>query len=186
MLLTGCLSRSSTGNVAFLDAPDAPVSKCPLRVQYTCYEWSEVHVQVLVSFDSGSTSVVFHKYWTCEPGRVRTREVIVSFPDWLVYRPDWIIRSSDWVLSCLLRGWIGPDESTGPGRFSRATVPLDIHSPLSRPFKKHLLCANWDTDLLWRVRRGGMPQCAEENGIIILCYTLKPFLFTSLTIKSAC
>ncbi|XP_067221496.1 protein sel-1 homolog 3 [Chanodichthys erythropterus] len=174
MLLTGCLSRSSTGNVAFLDAPDAPVSNCPLRVQYTCYESSEVHVQVLVSFDTGSTSVVFHKYWTCEPGRVRTRVVIVSFPDWLVYRPDWIIRSSDWVLSCLLRGWIGPEESIGPGRFSRAsvTIPLDIHSPLSRPFKQHLLCANWDTDLLWRVRRDGMQQCAEENEVTSFLSTL--------------
>ncbi|XDV31896.1 hypothetical protein PO909_002826 [Leuciscus waleckii] len=172
--LTVCVSRSSTGVVAFLDAPDAPVSSCPLRVQYTCYESSEVHVQVLVSFDSGSTSVVFHKYWTCEPGRGRTRVVVVSFPDWLVYRPDWITRSSDWVLSCLLRGWIGPDESTGPGRLFRAsvTVPLDVHSPLSRPFKQHLLCANWDTGLLWRVRGDGMPQCAEQNEVTSLLSTL--------------
>ncbi|XP_016128411.1 protein sel-1 homolog 3-like [Sinocyclocheilus grahami] len=175
MSLTGCLSRSSsTGNVAFLDAPGEPVSNCPLRVKYSCLQSSVVHVQVLVSFDTGSTSVVFHKYWTCEPGHTRTRVVTVSFPDWLVYRPDWIIRGSDWVLSCLLRAWIGPDESTGPGRFpgTSVTVPLDIHSPLSRPFKQHQLCAKWDTDLLRRVRRDDMPQCLEENEVASLLSTM--------------
>uniref|UniRef100_A0A671SD00 Protein sel-1 homolog 3-like n=1 Tax=Sinocyclocheilus anshuiensis TaxID=1608454 RepID=A0A671SD00_9TELE len=175
MSLTGCLSRSSsTGNVAFLDAPGEPVSNCPLRVKYSCFQSSVVHVQVLVSFDTGSTSVVFHKYWTCEPGHTRTRVVTVSFPDWLVYRPDWIIRGSDWVLSCLLRAWIGPDESTGPGRFlgTSVTVPLDIHSPLSRPFKQHQLCAKWDTDLLRRVRSDDMPQCLEENEVASLLSTM--------------
>ncbi len=166
MSFTDCLSRFSTGNVAFLDAPDAPVSNFPLRVKYSCFQSSVVHVQVLVSFDTGSTSVVLHKYWTCDPGHPRTRVVTVSFPDWLVYRPDWIIRSSDWVLSCLLRAWIGPDESSGPGRLpgTSVTVPLDVHSPLSRPFKQHQLCAKWDTDVLWRVRRDDMSQCLEENG----------------------
>ncbi|KAL1261120.1 hypothetical protein QQF64_008947 [Cirrhinus molitorella] len=174
MSLTDCVSRSSTGNVAFLDAPDAPVSNCPLRVEYSCFQSSVVHVQVLVSFDTGSTSAVFHKYWTCEPGHTRTRVVTVSFPDWLVYRPDWIIRGSDWVLSCLLRGWIGLGEFTGVDRFPGAsvTVPLDIHSPLSRPFKQHQLCAKWDTYLLWRVSRHDMPKCAEENEVASLLSTL--------------
>uniref|UniRef100_A0A8C1MD79 Si:dkey-24p1.6 n=1 Tax=Cyprinus carpio TaxID=7962 RepID=A0A8C1MD79_CYPCA len=175
MSLTGCLSlSSSTGNVAFLDAPGEPVSDCPLRVKYSCFQSSVVHVQVLLSFDTGATSVVFHKYWTCEPGHTGTRLVTVSFPDWLVYRPDWIIRGSAWVLSCLLRAWIGPDESTGPGRFpgTSVTVILDIHSPLSRPFKQHQLCAKWDTDLLWRVRRDDMPQCLEENEVASLLSTM--------------
>lgn len=183
MSLTGCVSlSSSTGNVDFLDAPGEPVSDCPLRVKYSCFQSSVVHVQVLLSFDTGATSVVFHKYWTCEPGHTGTRLVTVSFPDWLVYRPDWIIRGSAWVLSCLLRAWIGPDESTGPGRFpgTSVTVILDIHSPLSRPFKQHQLCAKWDTDLLWRVRRDDMPQCLEENGIILYVIyingTIIPFL----------
>lgn len=175
MSLTGCLSlSSSTGNVDFLDAPGEPVSDCPLRVKYSCFQSSVVHVQVLLSFDTGATSVVFHKYWTCEPGHTGTRLVTVSFPDWLVYRPDWIIRGSAWVLSCLLRAWIGPDESTGPGRFpgTSVTVILDIHSPLSRPFKQHQLCAKWDTDLLWRVRRDDMPQCLEENEVASLLSTM--------------
>ncbi|RXN06220.1 sel-1 -like protein [Labeo rohita] len=174
MSLTGCLSRPSTGNVAFLDAPDAPVSNCPLHVEYSCFQSSVVHVQVLVSFDTGSTSVVFHKYWTCEPGRATTRVVTVNFPDWLVYRSDWIIRDSDWALSCLLRAWIGPHESTGLDRFpgSSVTVPIDILSPLNRPFKQHQLCAKWDTDLLWRIRRRDMPQCPEENEVASLLSTL--------------
>ncbi|NP_001410190.1 protein sel-1 homolog 3 precursor [Danio rerio] len=173
MFLTGCLSRSSSGNVAFLDAPDSPVSKCPLRVQFSCFQPSVVHVQVLVTFDTGSTSVVFHKHWNCEPGRPRTRVVFVGFPDWIVYRPDRVIRGSDWALSCLLRGWIGPDETSGPDRFFGASVsiPLNIQSPLSRPLKQHQLCANWDTDLLWRFRRD-TPQCAQENEAASLLSTL--------------
>uniref|UniRef100_A0A8C1S9G7 Si:dkey-24p1.6 n=1 Tax=Cyprinus carpio TaxID=7962 RepID=A0A8C1S9G7_CYPCA len=157
-----------------LGVANLPVSDCPLRVKYSCFQSSVVHVQVLLSFDTGATSVVFHKYWTCEPGHTGTRLVTVSFPDWLVYRPDWIIRGSAWVLSCLLRAWIGPDESTGPGRFpgTSVTVILDIHSPLSRPFKQHQLCAKWDTDLLWRVRRDDMPQCLEENEVASLLSTM--------------
>ncbi|XP_051522393.1 protein sel-1 homolog 3-like [Myxocyprinus asiaticus] len=174
MALPGCLSLSNTGDVAFLNAPDAPVSRCPLRIIYTCFTSSVVHVQVLVSFDSGSTSVVFHKHWTCDAGRARTKAITVRFPDWLVYQPDWVIRGSDWVLSCLLRGWIGTAESTQPGRFSLAsvTVPIDIQTPLSRPFKQHLLCANWDTELRWRVSRDDMPQCAKENEVASLLSTL--------------
>ncbi|XP_051536002.1 protein sel-1 homolog 3-like [Myxocyprinus asiaticus] len=174
MATPGCLSQSSTGEMAFLNAPDAPVSRCHLRILYTCSSTSVVHVQVLVSFDTGSTSVVFHKHWTCDAGRASSKVITVRFPDWLVYQPDWIIRGSDWVLSCLLRGWIGTAESIQPGRFSLAsvTVPLDVQTPLSRPFKQHLLCANWDTELRLRVRRDGMPQCAKENEVASLLSTL--------------
>lgn len=163
MSSSSCVSRSFTGDVAFLNAPESPVSRWPLRILYTCAESSVVHVQVLVSFDTGSTVIVYHKYWICKPGRTRSRVVTLHFPDWLVYRPDWIIRGSDWVLSCLLRAWIGSDEFPEPDRFSLASVavPLDVQPPLSRPFKKHLICANWAAAL----RRGDVwPQCAKENG----------------------
>lgn len=162
----GCLSQSFTGDVAFLNAPDAPVSRWPLRVLYTCDESSVAHVQVLVSFDTGSTAIVFHKRWSCEPGRTISRVVTVRFPDWLVYRPDRIIRGSDWVLSCLLRAWIGSDESLEPDRFSLASVavPVDVQPPLSRPVKNHLICASWGAALLRRVRGDDTPQCAKENG----------------------
>lgn len=174
MSSSSCLSQSFTGDVAFLNAPDAPVSRWPLRILYTCAESSVVHVQVLVSFDTGSTAIVYHKYWTCEPGRTRSRVLTVRFPDWLVYRPDWIIRGSDWVLSCLLRAWIGSDEFPEPDRFSLASVavPLDAQPPLSRPLKKHLICANWAAALPRRVSVDVWPQCAKENEVATFLSTL--------------
>ncbi|KAL0174946.1 hypothetical protein M9458_030914, partial [Cirrhinus mrigala] len=107
-----------TGNVAFLDAPDAPVSNCPLRVEYSCFQFWFLSIPDLPQSFSTNTG-----------------HVNQDVPQ----------------LDCLLRAWIGPF----PG--SSVTVPLDIHPPLSRPFKQHQLCAKWDTDLLWRVRRHGMP-----------------------------
>lgn len=178
MFAPGCLSQSITDDVAFLNAPDAPVSLWLARVLYTCAESSVVHVQVLVSFDTGSTAILFDKYWTCEPGRTRSRVVTVRFPDWLVYRPDWIIRGSDWVLSCLLRAWIGSDDSPEPDRFSLASVAvhLDVQPPLSRPVKNHLICASWGAALLRRVDGDDAPQCAKENGKKKKC--LKVFTHT--------
>lgn len=170
---TACLSYL-TADVAFLNAPYAPVSRYPLRILYSCSESSVAHVQLLVSFDTGSTVIAFHKYWTCEPGRTRTRVLTVRFPDWLVYRPDWMVRGSDWVLSCLLRGWIGSDQSPEPDRYSvaKVTASLDVQTPLSRPVKQHLVCASWDAALLQRVRGDARPQCAKENEVAILLSTM--------------
>ncbi|TRY72930.1 hypothetical protein DNTS_001126 [Danionella cerebrum] len=164
---------SFSDDLVFLDPPHTLVSKYPLHVRYRCSQPSVVHLQVLVTYDGGTTVVVFHKHWRCQPECARTRVVAVSFPDWLVYQPDWVVPASDWVLSCLLRAWIGFGESSGPAQLSgaRVMVPLDVAPPLSRAFKQHQLSVNWGTELLWKAKRD-MPQCNLEHEVVSLLSTI--------------
>lgn len=143
----------------------SPVSVHPLWVHYSCSKSSMVHLQVLVSFDTGSTSVIFQRQWECSPGAHRTRGVKMHLPDWLVYQPDWRIPTSDWVLSCFVRVWMSLGVSSEPSRESLASVveTFTVLNPLSRTFKEHLLCPSWETEMLWKARRW-KSECPVENG----------------------
>uniref|UniRef100_A0A8B9LIS8 Si:dkey-24p1.6 n=1 Tax=Astyanax mexicanus TaxID=7994 RepID=A0A8B9LIS8_ASTMX len=148
----------------FLNPPEVPESVYPMEVQYSCSGPLMVHVQVLVSFDTGSTVTIFHRWWPCLPGPDRIRPVLLHFPDWLVYHPDWIIDQSSWVLSCLLRSWVGSSASVEPGRspLASAVVAMKVQNPLTRPFKQHLLCPSWNTEIRWKVF-GDRWQCLKED-----------------------
>ena len=147
----------------FLNPPEVPESAYPIQVQYACSEPSVVQLQGLVTFDTGTTVKIFHRWWHCVPGPLRIRRVLLHFPDWLVYHPDWSIQVSSWVLTCLLRGWVGRSAEPVQSSFASAVVPMTVQSPLSRPLKQHLLCLDWDTEMLWKVVRGRW-QCPRENG----------------------
>uniref|UniRef100_W5KXC4 Si:dkey-24p1.6 n=1 Tax=Astyanax mexicanus TaxID=7994 RepID=W5KXC4_ASTMX len=153
-----------SSSVKFLNPPEVPESVYPMEVQYSCSGPLMVHVQVLVSFDTGSTVTIFHRWWPCLPGPDRIRPVLLHFPDWLVYHPDWIIDQSSWVLSCLLRSWVGSSASVEPGRSpsASAVVAMNVQNPLSRPFKQHLLCPSWNTEIRWKVF-GDRWQCLKED-----------------------
>ncbi|XP_072547841.1 protein sel-1 homolog 3 [Salminus brasiliensis] len=168
-----CLSQEGSDSVMFLNPPEVPEPVYPMEVQYSCSKPLVVHVQVLVSFDTGNTLMIFHRWWPCVPGPNRIRLVLLHFPDWLVYHPDWSINESPWVLSCLLRSWVSSSAAAEPGRtpFASAVVPLRVQNPLSRPFKEHLLCPSWDTEIRWTVF-GDRWQCLKENEVSSLLSSL--------------
>ncbi|KAL7832169.1 hypothetical protein AOLI_G00297170 [Acnodon oligacanthus] len=172
-LASVCLSQDGTDTIMFLNPPEVPELAYPIQVQYSCREPSVVHLQGLVSFNTGSTLVIFHRWWRCMPGPLKIKLLILHFPDWLVYHPDWSIQVSSWVLTCLLRGLVSRGAAAEPDRssFARTLVPLNVLSPLSRPFKQHLLCLRWDTEMHWKVF-GGRWQCPKENEVATLLSSL--------------
>lgn len=137
-----------------------------------------VHLQVLVSFDTGTTSVIVQRRWECSPGAHRTRVVKMHLPDWLVYQPDWRIPMSDWVLSCFVRVWMSSGVSSEPSRESLASAveTFTVLNPLSRTFKEHLLCPSWETEMLWKARKS---ECPVENGVAVRFHFKSAFTIIS-------
>ncbi|XP_060744418.1 protein sel-1 homolog 3 [Tachysurus vachellii] len=175
VILCSSFSQSSSGALTLLNPHESPVSVHPLWVRYSCSDPSTVHLQVLVSFDTGSTSVIFQRQWECSPGAHRTRVVKMHLPDWLVYQPDWRVAMSDWVLSCFVRVWMSSSVSSEsePGRESLASAveTFTVLSPLSRPFKEHLLCPSWETEMIWKAHRW-KSECPVENEVSSLLSSL--------------
>ncbi|XP_066533515.1 protein sel-1 homolog 3 [Hoplias malabaricus] len=168
-----CVSQDGLDTIVYVNPPEEPESAYPMQVQYSCREPSVIHLQGLVSFDTGSTLMMFHRWWYCVPGPLRTRLVVLHFPDWLVYHPDWSIQLSPWVLACFLRGWVSSSAAAEPNLSSMASavVSLTVQSPLSRPFKQHLSCPSWATELWWKVF-GSRLQCPKENEVFTLLSSL--------------
>ncbi|MCJ8740383.1 hypothetical protein PDJAM_G00058390, partial [Pangasius djambal] len=166
VIFCSSLSQSSPGAITLINPHESPVSVHPLWVQYSCSDSAMVHLQVLVSFDTGTTSVIFQRRWECYPGAHRTRVVKMHLPDWLVYQPDWRVPMTDWVLSCFVRVWMSSSVSSEPSQESLASVveTFTILSPLSRTFKEHLLCPSWETEMLWKARRW-KSECPLENEV---------------------
>ncbi|XP_026790526.3 protein sel-1 homolog 3 [Pangasianodon hypophthalmus] len=175
ILVISCssLSQSSPGAITLINPHESPVSVHPLWVQYSCSDSAMVHLQVLVSFDTGTTSVIFQRRWECSPGAHRTHVVKMHLPDWLVYQPDWRVPMSDWVLSCFVRVWMSSSVSSEPSQESLASVveTFTVLSPLSRMFKEHLLCPSWETEMLWKARRW-KSECPVENEVASLLSSL--------------
>lgn len=138
-----------------------------------------VHLQVLVSFDTGTTSMIFQRLWECSPGAHQTRVVKMHLPDWLVYRPDWRTPMSDWVLSCFVRVWMSSSVSSEPSRESLASAveTFTVLNPLSRTFKEHLLCPSWETEMIWKARRW-KSECAVETGATVRFHFQSAFTLT--------
>uniref|UniRef100_A0A8C7TG90 Si:dkey-24p1.6 n=1 Tax=Oncorhynchus mykiss TaxID=8022 RepID=A0A8C7TG90_ONCMY len=153
-------------HVMFLNPPAEPVPGYSLKVLYSCSKPAVVLVECLVSYDTGVSSTVFQRHWSCEPGPDRIRTLLLSLPDWLVYQPDWVVPDTQWVLSGMLRASVSEQGSEDSYRSGQATavVSLQPTSPLSRPMKQHQLCPGWATQMLWLTRRTTTSQCPVEQG----------------------
>ncbi|XP_076850945.1 protein sel-1 homolog 3 [Brachyhypopomus gauderio] len=173
VIVPECFGQRSSGTVTFLNPPESPNPDYPLRVRYLCGDTSTVHLQVLVTFDTGSVVTIFKRHWPCTAGARRIRLVLIRFPDWLVYQPDWRIPVSNWVLGCLLRAWVSRGALAERDRFpfANAVVSLTVPSPLSRPFKQHVLCPSWEAETRWRFGKNRW-QCPAENEVASLVTSL--------------
>ncbi|XP_024299011.1 protein sel-1 homolog 3 isoform X1 [Oncorhynchus tshawytscha] len=157
-------------HVMFLNPPAEPVPGYSLKVLYSCSKPAVVLVECLVSYDTGVSSTVFQRHWSCEPGPDRIRTLLLSLPDWLVYQPDWVVPDTQWVLSGMLRASVSEQGSEDSYRSGQATavVSLQPTSPLSRPMKQHQLCPGWATQMLWLTRRTTTSQCPVEQETVHL------------------
>lgn len=122
-------------HVMFLNPPAEPVPGYSLKVLYSCSKPAVVLVECLVSYDTGVSSTVFQRHWSCEPGPDRIRTLLLSFPDWLVYQPDWVVPDTQWVLSGMLRASVSEQGSEDSYRSGQATavVSLQPTSPSQSP-----------------------------------------------------
>ncbi|XP_041918997.1 protein sel-1 homolog 3 isoform X1 [Alosa sapidissima] len=150
------------------------VESSSLQVLYSCSEPSVVHVEALASFDTGDTSTIFRRHWTCHPGSSKVRTVALTLPDWLVYQADWKIQPSAWVLTAMLRAWVSgagslDDYMSAP---ARAMTLLNLREPFSRPMKQHQLCLSWGLEMKWGALKDKIPQCPQEQEVAVFLSTL--------------
>ncbi|KAL0973423.1 hypothetical protein UPYG_G00203400 [Umbra pygmaea] len=157
-------------NVMFLNPPAVPVSGYSLKVLYSCSTPAVVRVECLITYDTGLSSTVFQRDWSCKPGPDRIRTLLLSLPDWLVYKPDWVLPDTQWVLSSMLRGSVCKVGSESLYRSAQATAVVILYPtpPLSRPLKQHQLCPNWATQTLWLTGRATTSQCPVEQETVHL------------------
>lgn len=137
-----------------------------MQVLYSCSEPSIIHVEAVVSFDTGDASTVFGQHWTCYPGSSKVRRVALTLPDWLVYQADWKIQPSAWVLTAMVRGWVSAAGSVEDymSAATRTVMLLNPREPFSRPLKQHQLCLSWAMEMLWGTLKHKIPQCPKEQG----------------------
>lgn len=142
------------------------VESSSLQVLYSCSEPSVVHLEALVSFNTGDISTVFSRHWTCHPGSSKVRTVTLTLPDWLVYQADWMIQPSAWVLSGMLRAWVSGDGGVDGYMSAPAhtMMLLKLRDPFSRPLKQHQLCLSWGMERLWAANKDRLLQCPREQG----------------------
>ncbi|KAJ7995275.1 hypothetical protein DPEC_G00242850 [Dallia pectoralis] len=157
-------------DVQFLNPPTVPVAGYSLKVLYSCSTPAVVRVECLLSYDTGLSSTVFQRHWSCKPGPYRLRTLLMSLPDWLVYRPDWGLPDSQWVLSGVLRATIRHEGREHGYGSAKATAVVVFHPtpPLSRPRKQHQLCPSWGTQMLWLHDKTTVSQCPVEQETVPL------------------
>ncbi|XP_029923078.1 protein sel-1 homolog 3 [Myripristis murdjan] len=156
--------------VTLLNPPEEPVSDYLLKVLYSCDKPSGVQLESVISFDSGITSTLVLRQWSCVPSSIKIRTLKLSLPDWLVFKADGIVPDSQWVLSCILRASV---ESSGSDVSEQAVLDQDVASlepkpPLSRPLKQHQLCLPWSTQMLQINPQSSKTQCPLEKETVPL------------------
>ncbi|KAM3875095.1 protein sel-1 homolog 3 [Diretmus argenteus] len=156
--------------VILLNPPEEPVSGHLLKVLYSCDEPAAVQLECVISFDTGTTSTLLLRHWSCVPGNSKIRTLKLSLPDWLVYQADGIVPDSQWVLSSILRVSLrsnGSDGSDG-SILVQDVAALQPKPSLSRPIKQHQLCLAWSTQMLQKTRRTSRTLCPLEKETVIL------------------
>lgn len=166
-----CLTQIvwSLDQVTLLNPPDEPLPDHLLDVFYSCDEPATVQLDCVVSFDTGITSTLLLRRWSCVPGGPKIRTVELNLPDWLVYQADGIVPDSQWVLSCMLLASI---RYSGFDDTERSVAARDVATlqpkPFSnRPVKQHQLCMAWSTHILKLTQQISKKQCPLEQGEVI-------------------
>lgn len=156
--------------VTLLNPPEEPLSDYLLRILYSCDEPATVQLDCIVSFESGTTSTLLLRQWSCSPGDPKIKTLELNLPDWLVYQADGIIPDSQWVLSCILQAslrYSGFDDTDGS---VAAQDVANLHPKpfFSRPVKQHQLCISWSTQMLQLTQRFSKKQCPLEQETVHL------------------
>lgn len=152
--------------VMLLNPPEEPLSDHLLDVLYSCDEPATVQLDCIVSFDTGVTSTLLLRQWSCVPGDPRVRTLKLNLPDWLVYQADGIVPDSQWVLSCILLASVrysGFDD-TEASVAAHDVATLQPKPFFNRPVKRHQLCIAWSTQMLQLTQPFSKKQCPLEQG----------------------
>lgn len=148
--------------VTLLNPPAEALPDHLLEILYSCDEPATVQLDCVVSFETGSTSTLLLRQWSCVPGDPEIRTVKLNLPDWLVYQDDGIISDSDWVLSCILRASLRHG-GLGDTVTAQDVATLQPKPFFSRPVKQSQLCADWGVQMLEISQQFLQKQCAVEQ-----------------------
>ncbi|XP_059187954.1 LOW QUALITY PROTEIN: protein sel-1 homolog 3 [Centropristis striata] len=156
--------------VTLLNPPEEPLSDHLLEIFYSCDEPAIVQLDCIVFFETGITSTLLLKQWSCIPDDPKIKTLELNLPDWLVYQSDGIIPDSQWVLSCILLASVrysGFDDT----QWSVAAQDVATLQPkpfFSRPVKQHQLCFTWSAQILPLTQQFSMKQCPLEQETVQL------------------
>ncbi|XP_044210507.1 protein sel-1 homolog 3 [Thunnus albacares] len=157
-------------SVTLLNPPEEPLPDYDLEILYSCDQSATVQLDCVVCFDTGITSTLLLRQWSCVPGDPKIRILKLNLPDWLVYQADGIVPDSQWVLSCILRASVRYSEFDDTERSSAAqdVATLQPKPPFSRPVKQHQLCFAWSTLMLQLTQQFLKKQCPLEQETVHL------------------
>ncbi|XP_031719436.1 protein sel-1 homolog 3 [Anarrhichthys ocellatus] len=156
--------------VTLLNPPEEPLPDHLLEILYACAELATVQLDCVVSFETGITSTLLLRQWSCVPGHPKVKTLQLNLPDWLVYRADGIIPDSQGVLSCILLASVRysgfDDTESSVAAQDEATLwPKPF---FSRPVKQHQLCISWSTEMLQLTQLFSKKQCPLEQETVHL------------------
>ncbi|XP_032358274.1 protein sel-1 homolog 3 [Etheostoma spectabile] len=153
--------------VTLLNPPEEPLPDHLLEILYSCDEPATVKLDCIVSFETGITSTLLLKQWSCVPGYPKIMTLELILPDWLVYQADGIIPDSQWVLSCILLATVRYSGFERPVT-AQDVATLQPKPYLSRPVKQHKLCISWSTQMLQLTQQFSKKQCPLEQETVHL------------------
>ncbi|XP_067363252.1 protein sel-1 homolog 3 [Channa argus] len=156
--------------VTLLNPPEVPLPDHRLKILYSCDEPATVQLDCTVSYDTGITSTILLRQWSCIPGDPKISTVVLNLPDWLVYQADGIVPDSQWVLSCILRASVRYS-GFADTEFYVAAKDVAMLQPrpfYSRPVKQHQLCFPWSTKMLQLTQQLLPKQCPVEHETVHL------------------
>lgn len=148
--------------VTLLNPPAEAVPDHLLEILYSCDEPATVRLDCVVSFETGGTSTLLLRQWSCVPGDPEIRTVKLNLPDWLVYQDDGVISDSDWVLSCILRASVRHG-GLGDTVTAQDVATLQPKPFFSRPVKQCQLCTDWGMQMLEISQQLLQKQCPVEK-----------------------
>lgn len=152
--------------MTLLNPPEEPLPDHRLKILYSCDEAATVQLECIITFETGVTSTLLLRQWSCVPGETKKSTLQLNLPDWLMYRADGIVPESQWVLSCLLRASIIYGGFEDAELYVAAQDVANLHPKpfYSRPIKQHQLCRSWSTQMLQLTQRFLIKQCPLEQG----------------------
>lgn len=151
----------SLDQVTLLNPPVEPLPDYLLKIHYSCDEPAAVQLDCIVSFDTGDTSTLPLRQWSCDTADPKIEILELKLPDWLVYQADGIVPESHGVLSCILLVSV---RHSGSDVAAQDVATLHLKPFFNRPVKQHQLCLPWGTKMLLSTQRFSMKQCPVEQG----------------------